>query len=58
MNSTLDQQFESACRSLREKIRKCLAEKPRAFGNFSMKVTVQDGRIVLLETTQSETEKP
>jgi hypothetical protein len=58
MNSTIEQQSESALKSFREKIRECLAKKPRAFGTFSMELTVQDGKIVLVKTSQSETEKP
>jgi hypothetical protein len=58
MNATIDQQFDTACKTLRDKLSECLAKKAKAFGVFSLKLTVQDGRIVLVETSQSETEKP
>jgi len=58
MNATIDQQFDAACKNFKERIRETLAKRARAFGTFSIKFTIQDGRIVLLETSQSETEKP
>lgn len=58
MNATIDQQFDAACKDFKEKIRETLSKRTRAFGTFAMKLTVQDGKIVLLETTQTETAKP
>lgn len=58
MNATIDQQLDAACKTFREKLSDCLTKKVRAFGVFSLKLTVQDGKIVLVETSQSETEKP
>lgn len=58
MNSIIEQQLDAACKAFREKLNECLFKKAKAFGVFSLKLTVQDGKIVLVETSQSETQKP
>lgn len=50
-------QVDKASRELRSRIAQLLERNPQAYGTVSLKLTIQGGKIVLLETAHTETEK-
>jgi hypothetical protein len=53
----INKQIELAAKDLRAKLAAIISQNPKAFGTISVKFTLQNGKLVVVETTNSETVK-